>query len=176
MALSTRARIAGILAISLLMLGAPSAQAGVPVVDALIRPGWNPSYVGDEVFNDTGDDQSVINSGVIGQKLTFFIKFENPLESYNTYRVKRSGLFDPGYRVRYYDAANNDVTGQVNTGTFIPPQLPPHGTYEMRATVKIRSQATHCSTVTRLITVSFQQIPEIKDTVGFTAGLAPLCP
>ena len=181
MALLTRARIAGILAISLLMLGSPgAAMAGAPslLIDAMIRPGWNPTYTGDGVKNTTAAGQSVFNSGVVDQKLTFFIRIQNELPEYNTFRVKRAGFFHEGYRVRYYDANGTDVTGKVNVG-WVTPQLPPGGTYDMRATVKIRSFATPCSFVSRLVNVSYlnaaQWDPDFSDTVGFSAGLAPPC-
>jgi len=176
MTLSTRVRIAGILAIFLLMLGAPGALAGSALqVDALIRTGSG-SYVGNNLSNDDGTNQSVTKSGVVGQKLTFFIKIQNEGAGLDSYKVKRSAGFTNGYRVRYYDAANNDVTGKVSAGTFTTPSLSIGGEYVMRATVKIRSLATECSFTRRLITVSSVGNPSTKDAVRFTAGLAPGCP
>ena len=72
------------------------------------------------------------------------------------------GFFNDGYRVRYYDAANNDVTGQVNTGTFTTGPLLGGGIddYVMRVTVKVRPQATVCfDPVQRTITVTSNADP-----------------
>jgi hypothetical protein len=176
--LVTRARAAGILAISLLMLGAPAALAS-PLYspDAAIRLGSG-SYVGDAIQNNNAAGQSVFNSGLVGQKLTFWIRITNWGALNDSFKVKRSAGFNDGYRVRYYDAANNDVTGRVNTGTFTTPVLATDGAgqYEMRATVKIRSQATLCSFTSRLMTVASVGNSALKDAVRFTAALAPGCP
>jgi Bacterial Ig domain len=175
MALTLPARTAGVLAICLLMLGAPGAMAGTSYQpDALIRLGSG-SYVGNSIFNTNALNQAVFNTGVIGQKLTFFILIENEGAFLDSFKVKRSGLFRTGYRVRYYDAANNDVTGQVNHGTFTTPSIGGLGAgdpYVMRATVKVRSLATPCSLVTRLMTVSSVGNPNVKDAVRFTAARA----
>jgi hypothetical protein len=176
--LVTRARAAGILAISMLMLSAPGALALIPnyLPDAEIRPGWNPTYTGGGVFNTDASGQSVSNTGAIGQKLTFFIRIVNLGASNDTFKVKRSSGFTNGYRVRYYDAANNDVTGRVTTGTFTTPMVAHLGEYVMRATVKVRSIATACSSTSRLITVSSFNFPDARDAVRFTARRAPGCP
>ncbi len=176
--LPTRARIAGLLSVCLLMLSAPGALAGSPYLpDAEIRLGSG-SYVGGYIFNETGTNQAVANSGVVGQKLTFFIKLTNRSSSANvdSFRVKRSNGFTNGYRVRYYDAANNDVTWAVTTGTFTTPSLAAGAEYVMRATVKIRSLATACSSTSRLITVTSVGNTGNRDAVRFTAALAPFCP
>jgi len=173
MAHITRARIAGILAISLLTLSAPGAMAGSLAVDAAIRRGSDVSYTGQGTINTTGAGQEVLNSGVVGQKLTFFIKITNVGSFLEQFKVKRSAGFNSGYRVRYYDASNNDVTWQVTQGTFMTPFLSPAGVghYEMRVTVKIRTQATVCSFTSRLITVT-STVNSDKDAVRFTAELA----
>jgi len=180
MALVTRARIAGILAICLLMLGAPGALAGpTPIFqpDAQIRRGSDVSYTGANIYYPIF--QGVGNNGVVGQKLTFVILIENDscCALFDSFKVKRLGFFNEGFRVRYYDAANNDVTGQVNTGTFTTPVLDSGEQYLMSATVKIRPQATACSSpVQRTITVtsvsnSVAYHFVVKDAVTFTVGL-----
>src|SRR6187549_1096710 len=109
MARKTRARIAGMLAIGLLLSVSTGAMAGPgvphPVPDAQIRLGSG-SYVGDDIINNDATGQSVSNTGVVDQKLTFFILIENQgaLPAANGFKVKRSGSFRIGYRVRYYDA------------------------------------------------------------------------
>jgi VCBS repeat-containing protein len=141
--------------------------------DAAIRLGSG-SYVGDGIQNNDATGQSVFNSGLVGQKLTFRIRITNWGALTDSFKVKRSAGFTDGYRVRYYDAANNDVTGRVNTGTFTTPVLATDGAgqYEMRATVKIRSQATLCSFTSRLMTVASVGNSALKDAVRFTAALA----
>ena len=172
--MATRARMAGILSISLLMLSAPGALAA-PIVqylpDAQIRLGTGPD-VGDNILNTDATGQSVFKSAVVGEKLSFFIKIQNDSYTLNdSFKVKRSAGFTNGYRVRYYDAANNDVTGQVNAGSFTTPVLAPSGEYVMKATVKVRSLATEGSSTSRLITVSSVNVPSLRDAVRFTAGV-----
>ena len=176
MGLVRQARLAGVLATFLLTISSTGAMAGPgvphPEPDAQIRLGSG-SYVGDDVYNSDATNQSVSNTGVVDQKLTFYILIENDgaIPKVDGFKVKRSGFFDVGYRVRYYDAANNDVTGKVNAGTFRTSTLVPGQSYEMRATVKVRTQATPGSSVTRLITVSDPSNPSVKDAVRFTAAL-----
>ena len=122
MALVTRARLAGIVAISLLMLSAPGALAGTNYQpDASIHEGSS-SYVGESVFNLNATKQTVSGTGVIGDKLTFWIKIENVGALADTFKVKRSSGYTNGYRVRYYNAAGTDVTGKVNVGSFTTPR------------------------------------------------------
>jgi len=144
--------------------------------DVLIRPGFSPAYTGDNIFNTTATDQAVSNTGVVDQKLTFFIKIQNKAVGTDSFKVKRSSGFTDGYRVRYYDAANNDVTGRVSKGTFTTPSLGPSAEYVMHATVKVRSLATLCSFTSRRITVSSASNSNVRDAVRFTAALAPGCP
>lgn len=176
MALPTRARIAVVLAISLLMLVAPGALAGTLALyrpDAEIRLGSN-TFVGDNIYNLHALGQKVFNTGVVGQKLTFFIKISNESllpDRDDSFKVRRSAGYNSGYRVRYYDAEGTDVTGRVTVGSFTTPILDNGEEYVMRATVKIRPQATLCSFTSRLITVSSVSLPTEKDAVRFTAAL-----
>ncbi len=142
--------------------------------DALIRLGSG-SYVGDNIFNLDATDQAVFNSGLVEQKRTFFIKIENNAVGTDSFKVKRSAGFTNGYRVRYYDEANNDVTGKVTVGSFTTPPLGLGGEYVMRVTVKIRTLATPCSFTSRLITVSSVANPDAKDAVRFTVELDASC-
>jgi hypothetical protein len=176
MAGRTHIRVAGSLAICLTVIAAPAAFAGggppVAQPDALIRLGSG-SYVGDGIINNDATGQQVSNSGVVGQKLTFFIAIQNDgaLPAPNGFKVRRSCCFHEGYRVRYYDANGTDVTGKVTAGTFTTPAITPGGpAYVMRATVKIRALATSGSSVTRLITVRSDDFGT-KDAVRFTAAL-----
>ena len=114
----------------------------------------------------------MFGSGVVGQKLTFFIKIANEGDSADGFKVRRSAGYNNGYRVRYYDAANNDVTGKVTAGTFTTPSLLPEQTYVMRATVKVSSLATLCSFTSRRLTVSSNGNSNAKDAVRFTAARA----
>jgi len=172
--MSTRARLAGLLALGLLMLGSPAAFASGPLPDAQIRAGSDP-YVGDHIYNTNALNQAVTAFGDVGDKLTFWISAGNDGYTTDSYKVKRSGFFNEGYRVRYYNAAGTDVTGQVNTGTFTTPALAPGADYVMKATVRVRSLATACSSVTRMITINSVTYPGAKDTVRFTGVLDMNC-
>ena len=88
------------------------------------------------------------------------------------YKVKRSSGYTDGYRVRYYDALNNDVTGKVTAGTFTTPYMGSGDEYVMRATVKVQSWATTCSFTSRLITVTSLSDSAARDAVRFRAELA----
>ncbi len=137
--------------------------------DASIRLGSG-SYVGENIVLPL--EQAVNGTGDIGDKLTFWIKIKNAGALADSFKVKRSSGFTNGYRVRYYNAAGRDVTGQVTVGSFTTPSLDNGEAYVMRATVKVRSLATEGSLTSRLITVSSVNAPALKDAVRFTASLA----
>ncbi len=150
--------------------GSVPAACGGTQPDAQIRRGSRVTYVGDNIYFPAF--QGVGNNGVVGQKLVFFILIENDGEGADQFKVKRSGVFNNGFRVRYFDAANNDVTGQVNTGTFTTPTLASGADYVMRAAVRIRPQATACSSpVQRTMTITSVNDSSAKDAVRFAAGL-----
>jgi len=172
MALATRAPVGGILSVGLLMLGSTQVMAGsleIPRADAEIRVGGD-SYEGNDIYNADASGQTVIGSGAVGEILTFWIQIGNDRNDFDSFKVKRSGRFHDGYRVRYYSATGKDVTGQVNAGSFTTPELAPHGTYVMKATVKVRPFATQGSSVSRYITVSSVDAPGINDSVRFVAA------
>ncbi len=169
MALPTRARIAGILAIFLLMISAPGALAGTNYQpDASIRLGSG-SYVGENMF--LPQEQAVSGTGDMGDRLTFWVKIKNVGALADSFRVGRSAGYNDGYKVRYKDANGVDVTGKVNVGGFTTPSLFSGQEYVMRATVKVRSLATVGSSTSRLLTVSSVNVPAAQDAVRFTGGL-----
>ena len=53
----------------------------------------------------------------------FWISIQNDGVAADTFKVKRSGFFHDGYKVRYIDANGVDVTGKVNVGSFTTPPL-----------------------------------------------------
>jgi hypothetical protein len=142
--------------------------------DAQIRLGGSP-YIGNDIYGLDLGSQALSGHGAVGDRLTFGILIENDGLLAGSFTVKRTGHFQDGYRVRYYDAANVDVTGMVNSGKFTTPSLAPGTDYTMRAVVKIRSLATVCSSVTRLITVTSTNDAGVKDAVRFVASLDTPC-
>ena len=173
MTFMARARIAGLVAIGLLSLVTPVVNAS-PLYspDAEIRTGSG-SYVGYGIVNKTATNQTVTNSALVDQKLTFWIRITNGGALTDSFKVRRSCCFHEGYRVRYYDANGTDVTGKVTAGSFTTPVLAADGgQYEMRATVKVRSLAAPGSFVNRLMTVTSVGNSTLKDAVRLIAGVS----
>ena len=174
--LAAHARIAGILSVCLLMLSAPAAMAFVPTYqpDAQIRQ--DSLLAGDNIYEADAAIQWIGAFGPHGAVIPFDILIENDGSASDSFKVSRSSGYTSGYRVRYYDAANNDVTGRVNVGSFTTPTLTPGAEYVMHATVKVRWFAAECSSTSRRITVRSVGDSTIKDAVRFTGGLDPMCP
>src|SRR6187397_3564512 len=123
--LAAHARIAGILSVCLLMLSAPAAMAFVPTYqpDAQIRQ--DSLLAGDNIYEADAAIQWIGAFGPHGAVIPFDILIENDGSASDSFKVSRSSGYSSGYRVRYYDAANNDVTGRVNVGSFTTPTLTP---------------------------------------------------
>ena len=175
MARNRRIRMAGALAICLVLLSSLGAQADSDephaIPDAQIRRG-DSVFVGYGILNSDASSQQVNRSGIPGRTRRFYIRIQNAgsVPATDGFKVKRSGSFQAGYKVRYFDATNRDVTGMVNKGIFTTPALAPGAKYRMRATVKLLPGATVGSNVTRLITFSDPTNASVNDAVRFTVA------
>jgi hypothetical protein len=109
----------------------------------------------------------------VNEFISFFVHVVNTSPDNLSYRfkVKRSAGYTDGHRVRYYDAHGHDVTGQVNTNTFITPTLARGEKYTLLAKVKVRPQAAPCSFTSGDDGTSVNDSTK-KDAVRFTAELA----
>ena len=122
--------------------------------------------------------QAVSNSGVVGQKLTFFILIQNDSRPLRQLQGEALGWLHQRLRVRYYDAANNDVTGKVNAGTFTTPGCRP-GSESTSCAPRSRSAPWRRRARTQVGSITVQlrgQWTDPEDAVRFTAALAPGCP
>lgn len=138
-----------------------------PLPDARIRK-RSGSYVGNNIYNTDALSQSVSGAKAIRRTLTFYVSIQNDGQVTDSFTVRCSGIFNDGYKVRFFDAAN-DITGLVSAGNYITPTLAPGSTYVIRATVRVLARATPGSSVSRLVTVSSTAFPDFEDAVRFTA-------
>jgi hypothetical protein len=143
----------------------PDARIGIAVGD----------YHGDNIYDTDGVGQQEGSGGPVKSRIVFYVSVQNDGLVSDSFTVKRSGLFVDGYRVRYYNANGIDVTGKINSGSFTTPSLAPGADYVIRVVAKINSQATPCSSVTRLVTVSSVGDSGVTDVIRFTALITPQC-
>jgi len=142
MALPTRARIAGILAISLLMLSSPAARAGCGPdcykPDVRVRlPGG--VLKGNNIYNLTATGQLAAALAAPGKTRQFVLSIQNDGTENDSFRLSLGGQagngdeFKPVYMVGWL--APQDVSFEINDAEFITPTLAPGQVYFFRVYV-----------------------------------------
>jgi hypothetical protein len=84
--------------------------------DALIRPASSKLFVGNDVYNATGFDQTVLQQIRRGSKKVFIVKVQNDAGVKDSFTVAGPASSD-GYTVRYY-AGTTLITARVVAGTY----------------------------------------------------------
>ena len=120
--------------------------------DGRIRKGTG-SFVGNNVYNGTGFNQTRIGSTTPGHVITFGISGQNDSNSAERIRFAASGTVVNGYTVRYFNGSTD-----ITSGASTPATLPVAGA-RRRGRVPGDGQghgqveAAAGSSVTRLVTV-----------------------
>jgi hypothetical protein len=146
-----------------------SVPLAVPVFkpDARIKVGAGGALVGDNVYNTTGANQTVIASAAAGASLTYIISIQNDSSRYDVFRVRAQGPAAVGYTVRYF-VGSTEYTAAIQAGTYKTPVLAPGQTSSVTALVNVTSSAAVGSNVNRLVVVTSQD-PTRQDAVRLLA-------
>ena len=100
---------------------------------------WLPctdTFVGNNVYNTTGSNQTKNWTARRGRSRAFSLKFQNDGNVRDSYRVKGCGS-SSGFRVRYFKGSTG-ITSAVTSGTYRTEALNPGGT----TTITLRIQVT----------------------------------
>jgi hypothetical protein len=142
--------------------GAPVQCTAKP--DARIRKGSG-TYVGNNIYNLTGTNQTRTGSAERGSTITFGIQAQSDSRP-DSFRFAATGSATTMYGVTYF-RGTTDITAAVVAGTYTTPVLAPGVTFLITAKVKVKSTATVGSSVTRLVTVTSVADGTKKDAVKF---------
>jgi hypothetical protein len=168
--------IIGLLAVGL--LGSPAqAHVGPNALDCYQPDGWirvvSNHYVGNDIYNRTGQGQSRLAAASAGDSVTFGILIQNDDPSPTRFLVKGKASAD-GYKVRYLHDGS-DVTSAITAGTYKTPKLG-HTTKSdvILAKVKVTHNAAPGSELSRLVRITWYswQTTWCQDAVRYTAKRA----
>jgi hypothetical protein len=126
--------------------------------DAQIATGT--TYVGDDVYNPTGTNQSKTLKGAAGQTLTFKLRTENDGTDLDPYLLQGPGSAK-GYTVTYYSGATN-ITTKVVDGSY-KLTLDPGASKSL--TVKVKVGASAKPSLSLVITLTSTHEPSKLDAV-----------
>jgi alpha-tubulin suppressor-like RCC1 family protein len=138
---------------------------GAAKPDGRIRLGTG-AYVGNNIYNATGVNQSRTGSAARGGTITFGISVENDGTGASDFKVKATGSVASAYTVTYL-RGTTDITAAVVAGTYRTPSLAPAANFLITAKVTVKSGAAAGSSVSRLVTITSSGDATKKDAVTF---------
>jgi CSLREA domain-containing protein len=132
--------------------------------DGRIRKGSG-SYVGDNIYNNTGANQTRSGKGAKGATLTFGVSVQNDGPS-DSFLIHAFGSATSQYTITYLHGST-DITAAVVAGSFTTPALSSGSTYLITVKVKVGSTASASSSVTRFVSIISTNDGSKVDTVKF---------
>ncbi len=133
--------------------------------DGRIKKGSG-AFVGNNIYNSDGTNQTKIGSAARGKNITFTISIQNDGDATDRFTMAASGSATTKYTVRYF-RGTTEITTAVGAGTYVTPVIGVGGKLAITVKVKVKSTATAGSSVTRLVTLtSFEDSGQV-DTVKF---------
>jgi hypothetical protein len=124
------------------------------------------TYVGNNVYNTTGLNQTKTGSATPGHTISFGISIQNDGNSSDRFKLNATGTTATSYTVKYF-RGTTDITAAVVAGTYQTPSLAAGATYFITAKVTVKTGAAVGSSVTRLVTISSIANSAKKDAVKF---------
>jgi glutamyl endopeptidase len=136
--------------------------------DAQVRRGSDRAFLGDNVVNTTGFNQSRATGIPRGASATFYVKIQNDGSVADTFGVRARGA-NRNFTVRWFQG-QTDVTSQLLAGTFRTASLNAGGTAVLRAVITAKPNAVRNSVVTSTVTVTSVGRPAAVDVVKVAAN------
>jgi hypothetical protein len=142
-------------------------RAAVKVVsyrpDALVKLSTARSYVGNNVYNLTGRNQTVTASTKRGTTRTFSLKVQNDGTAADTFRLRGPGS-RTGFAVHYF-AGTTDITRKVVAGTYVTATIGAGGSTTYRLVVAVSAKATIGATPSWLLQATSTHVSTRADAV-----------
>lgn len=139
-----------------------------PQPDGRIRRGATGRYVGDNLYNTTGDGQTRTGSAARGATVTYFVSVQNDALFADELRLRGTATTSR-FRVLYF-TGGFDITSQVTDGTYTTPTLAPGAAVVVKVEVKVKSSAPAGSAVSATVTTRSTSDPTRQDKVKFVTS------
>jgi hypothetical protein len=133
--------------------------------DGLIRK-FGGTFLGNNIYNGTGNHQTVRAHAARGQSRAFQIKVQNDGKAKDQIFVSVPGQRPPGFRLRYF-VGTKDVTAKVANHTFQTPVLAPGATSTLRVVVTVLSKAPLNTVRAWYVDIRSSSNPTKRDVVKF---------
>ena len=134
-----------------------------PQPDGRIRRGATGRYVGDNLYNTTGDGQTRTGSAARGGTVSYFVSVQNDALFADELRLRGTATTSR-FRV-LYSTGGFDITSQVTDGTYTTPTLAPGAAVVVKVEVKVKSRAPAGSALSATVTTRSTSDPTRQDKV-----------
>jgi hypothetical protein len=131
--------------------------------DGLIKRSGATNYLGNNVYNTTGANQTTTAKRHRGSKAVFDIKVQNDGTAPDTFKLKGPGG-GAAFGVRYY-AGTTNITTAVENGTYKMGNLAPGASRTVRLVITVKSGATIGALRSWLVTATSTHDGTRKDAV-----------
>lgn len=149
-------------------------RIGLPgQVDAHVKNAADAVYLGDDIYNLDGTDQTAVQSIYAGDTAFYHVQVQNDADVPEEIVIK-GPAGGTGWLVYYYDAlaGGTDITPAIITMGWPIGPLPSGGTSAIRVEV-VPTTASAGSSYDALIEASYVSDTTIKDVVGVSTTLSP---
>jgi len=110
-----------------------------PRPDTMIKKDGAPSGVGNNVYNSTGEHQTILAKAKRGKTVTFDIRVQNDASNIDSFKIKGTGQL-AGFTVRYLAGTRGttDITNAVIHGTYTLRNLGAGASRSLRLVVTVK--------------------------------------
>jgi hypothetical protein len=131
--------------------------------DAMISKVASSGYAGDDIYNNTANNQARSADVARGDKQSFDVRAENDGDAIDTFTVDGCASND-SFNVIYL-RGSDDVTGAVTDGSYRLKDIGPGAAVTLRAVVKVAGDASSGASKTCAVTIESTRKPALSDTV-----------
>ena len=133
--------------------------------DGRIKRGASGTYVGNNIYNATGANQTSTGSAVRGGTVTYFVSVQNDARFSDSIRLQGTSG-NSAFSVKYF-LGTTDITSQVTTGTFRTGALPSGAARLIKIVVKVKPAAAAGANLSASMTSRSEANSGRLDTVKF---------
>ncbi len=136
-----------------------------PRPDALIRRGPTGVYVGDGVYNTTGQGQTRNAAAHLGGSVTYFVALQNDATVPDEIRVRGMSSTN-GFNIRYYTNGTG-ITHDVTRGTYTTATLAPGASVTLKIEVTVATNVPVGAQLSGVLTAKSGADRTVRDVVKF---------
>jgi hypothetical protein len=138
--------------------------------DGRIRLGEG-AFVGDNVYNGTGDNQARTGAAARKATITFTVSIQNDGSAADRFKVQATGAASTYYVVRFFKGST-EITTAVQNGSYQTDPIAAGAAALITVKVKVKGTAAAGSWVSRLVTIRSVNDSTKLDAVKLTGKRA----